>query len=42
MQKSGELIAEDFDDNLQTKDTGTSSELNFVFLNFKNTIKKKN
>ena len=42
MQKSGELIAEVFDDDLQTSDSETSIELNFAVLKFKHTIKKKN
>lgn len=42
MQKSGELIAEIFDDDLQTSDSETSIELNFAVLKFKHTIKKKN
>ena len=42
MQKSGELIAEIFDEDLQTNDTETSIELNFAVLKFKHTIKKKN
>ncbi|MDP2782320.1 ORF6N domain-containing protein [Devosia sp.] len=42
MQKSGELIAEIFDEDLQTSDTETSIELNFAVLKFKHTIKKKN
>lgn len=41
MQKSGELIADIFDDDLQTSDTETSIELNFAILKFKHTIKKK-
>ena len=41
MQRSGELIAEIFDDDLQTNDTETSIELNFAVLKFKHTIKKK-
>ena len=41
MKKSGELIAEIFDDDLQTSDTETSIELNFAVLKFKHTIKKK-
>jgi hypothetical protein len=41
MRKSGELIAEIFDDDLQTSDTETSIELNFAVLKFKHTIKKK-
>lgn len=42
MQRSGELIAEIFDEDLQTSDTETSIELNFAVLKFKHTIKKKN
>ena len=41
MQKSGELIADIFDDDLQTSDMETSIELNFAVLKFKHTIKKK-
>jgi len=41
MQKSGELIAEIFDDDLQTSDTETSIEINFAVLKFKHTVKKK-
>jgi hypothetical protein len=41
MQKSGEIIAELFDDDLQTSGTETSIELNFAVLKFKHTIKKK-
>ncbi len=41
MHKSGELIAEIFDDDLQASDTETSIELNFAALKFKHTIKKK-
>jgi hypothetical protein len=41
MQKSGELIAGLFDDDLQTSDTETSIELNFAVLKFKHMIKKK-
>jgi hypothetical protein len=41
MQKSGELIAVIFDDDLQTSDTETSIELNFAVLKFKHTIKKE-
>ena len=42
MQRSGEMIAELLDDDLQTTDTKTSIELNFAVLKFKHTIKKKN
>ena len=41
MRKSGEMIAELLDDDLQTTDTETSIELNFAVLKFKHTIKKK-
>ena len=41
MQKSGELIAGIFDDDLRTSDSETSIELNFAVLKFKHTIKKK-
>jgi len=42
MRKSGEIIAELLDDDLETTDTETSIELNFAVLKFKHTIKKKN
>jgi hypothetical protein len=41
MQKSGDLIAEILDDNLQTSETETTIELNFAVLKFKHTIKRK-
>jgi len=41
MRKSGEIIAEILDDDLQTTDTETSIELNFAVLKFKHTTKKK-
>ena len=41
MQKSGELIAEILDDDLQTNDSETSIELNFAVLKFKHTVKKQ-
>ena len=41
MQKSDELIAEIFDEDLQTNGTETTIELNFAVLKFKHTIKKK-
>jgi len=40
MQRSGELIAEILDDDLQTSDAETTIELNFAVLKFKHTIKK--
>jgi hypothetical protein len=39
--KSGELITDVFDKDLQIKDTETSVELNFAVLKFKHTVKKK-
>ena len=42
MQRSGELIAEILDDDLQTSETETTIELNFAVLKFKHTSKKKN
>lgn len=42
MRKSGEIIAEILEDDLQTTDTETSIELNFAVLKFRHTIKKKN
>lgn len=41
MQRSGELIAEILDEDLQTSDAETSIELNFAVLKFKHTVKKK-
>jgi len=41
MQRSGELIAEILDDDLQTTEEETTIELNFAVLKFKHTIKKK-
>ena len=41
MQRSGKIVAELFDDELQTKDTETSIELNFAVLKFKSIIKRK-
>ena len=41
MHRSGEIISELFDEELQTKDTETSIELNFAVLKFKHTIKRK-
>ncbi len=41
MQKSGELIAEILDNDLQTDESETTIELNFAVLKFKHTIKKK-
>lgn len=40
MRRSGELIAEILDDDLQTSDAETSIELNFAVLKFKHTVKK--
>ena len=41
LRKSGEMIAELLDDDLETTDTETSIELNFAVLKFKHTTKKK-
>ncbi len=41
LQKSGELIAEILEDDLETTDTETSIEMNFAVLKFKHTVKKK-
>ena len=41
MQRSGEIVSEIFDEELQTSDTETSIELNFAVLKFKHTIKRK-
>jgi len=41
MQRSGELIAEVLDDDLQTSEAGTMIELNFAVLKFKHTVKRK-
>ena len=40
MQRSGELIAEILDDDLQISGAETSIELNFGVLKFKHTVKK--
>lgn len=40
MQKSGEIIAEILDDDLETTGTETSIELNFAVLKFKHTVMK--
>ena len=42
MQKSGEIIAEILEDDLQLTDTETTIELNFAVLKFKHVIKRKN
>jgi hypothetical protein len=41
MQRSGELIAEILDDDLQISDAETTIELNFAVLKLKHTVKKK-
>jgi len=41
IKKSGEIISEIIDDELQTNETETTIELNFAVLKFKHTIKKK-
>ena len=42
MQKSGEIISELLDNDLQTNESETTIEINFAVLKFKHTIKKKN
>ena len=41
VKKSGEIISEIIDDELQTNETETTIELNFAVLKFKHIIKKK-
>jgi len=41
MQRSGELIAQILDDDLETNGMETTIELNFAVLKLKHTIKKK-
>jgi len=41
MQKSGELITQILDNNLQTAEAETTIELNFAVLKFKHTVLKK-
>lgn len=42
LKKSGEMIAEIFDNDLTTDESETSIEINFAVLKFKHTVKKKN
>ena len=42
MRKSGEIIAEILEDDLQTTDSETTIALNFAVLRFKHVIKRKN
>jgi len=42
MRRSGEIVRDLFDEELQTNDTETSIELNFAVLKFKHTVKRKN
>jgi len=42
MQKSGEIISELLDNDLQTSESETTIELNFAVLKFKHTVKKGN
>ena len=42
MQKSGEIISELLDSDLQTNETETTIEINFAVLKFKHTVKKGN
>lgn len=41
LKKSGEMIAEIFDNDLSTDESETSIEINFAVLKFKHTVKKK-
>jgi hypothetical protein len=41
MQRSGEIVAELFGDELSTTDTETTMELNVAFLKLKHTVKRK-
>ena len=41
MQRSGEIISEILDDDLQVTDTETSIEINFALMKFKHTVKQK-
>ena len=41
MQKSGEIMAELLDNDLQTNESETSIEINFAVLKFKHVVKKK-
>ncbi len=41
MRRSGEIVRDLFDEELQANDTETSIELNFAVLKFKHTVKRK-
>ena len=41
MQRSGEIIADILDDDLQVTDTETTVEINFALMKFKHTVKRK-
>ena len=41
MQKSGEIMAELLDNDLQTNESETTIEINFAVLKFKHVVKKK-
>jgi len=41
LKKSGEIIAEIFEDDMKVTDTETSIEINFAVLKFKHLVKKK-
>lgn len=41
MQKSGEIMADLFGEDMQTNETETEIELNFAVLKLKHTIKRK-
>jgi len=40
MQKSGEIISELLDNDLQTNESETTIEINFAVMKFKHTVKK--
>ena len=42
MQKSGEIISELLDNDLQTSESETTIDLNFAVFKFKHTVKKGN
>mgnify|MGYP006922735793 FL=1 len=42
MQRSGEIIAEILEDDLDINESETTIEINFAVLKFKHTIKRKN
>ena len=41
MKRSGEIIADILDNDLQVSDTETSIEINFALMKFKHTVRRK-